>query len=253
MFLVWKEAKWFIWPASGIPVIRNLEAWSKTPQPKRRESRPSARITCSNSRRDSLLLSLCFVQEMLAVQPPPDMSVQYHHLHREWKCLNMLEHNNANTYVNTEAIYCWFKTPGTWTHGPKTGILRFPKDFIRWSVSPLERPDREGSPFRKGFALRLPVNGVGGRCWKGGMWDHVRPCETCYTAFLKPSLKSIEEAWTYTPKTSWYLGVSRFFDPNEIIRRTFDCAHQNSDGFNGKDNLVHHKGPRNLDVENNPH
>ena len=26
MFLVWKEAKWFIWPASGIPVIRNLEA-----------------------------------------------------------------------------------------------------------------------------------------------------------------------------------------------------------------------------------
>ena len=34
---------------------------------------PSARITCSNSRRDSLLLSLCFVQEMLAVQPPPDL------------------------------------------------------------------------------------------------------------------------------------------------------------------------------------
>ena len=48
-----------------------------------------------------------------------------------------------------------------------------------------------------------------------------------------PNLKSIE-ALTYTPKTSSHLGISRFFDPNEIIHRMFDCAHQNSDGFNGK-------------------
>lgn len=114
---------------------RGLQQNTTTTQPKRRESRPSARITCSNSRRDSLLLSLCFVQEMLAVQPPPDMSVQYHHLHREWKCLNMLEHNNANKYVNTEAIHCWFKTSGTWTHGRKTGILGSPKiSFVDLSL-----------------------------------------------------------------------------------------------------------------------